>query len=442
MDSRSVAFLEVMLGLGAVGLLAFLILLVARAAQREPAANGRASPAWWGFLLAFLLTLVISVLLAIEFAPFGEEEIAEAPTATEEAVTEPAASAGAEEGTAEVASGDAAPTEPSEEGGAPPAEEPPATPATAEVGEDLPPTEAGETAASEAEVAEEPAAVAPQEPPDWRQGARGQAFYVVMLIVGGLALLGFLIVLFAQILPAHAAFASTESAPTTPAPKPDQPGAVETPSGARLIGLLLLAIMYLLLNWIYLERGDQHALLTNLVYPASLGVALVLLFDKATRVWSVKTGAETVREWLMCNGFAFLLLLGFLNLRGAPADETYASMFWDFLAIVLFFVAFWIVDRKVTAFRFLVGYAYLILLPVLLIIWRTTQGLVVAEDLSWWSTVWPVFFLSIIFFVLEVILLIASRDTPRHGIGALKDVVFVVLYAIALIAAIPPEVAA
>lgn len=421
MDSRSVAFLEVMIGLGAIGLLAFLILLVSRAALRTQAADGppaSASPAWWGFLLAFLLTVVIAVLLAVEFAPFGGEQEAEVPAA-------PEAVEGAES---------AAATETSEAGEA-------GTAASAEAEGEvaIAPAEVEAVAGGEIAVAE------PTEPVDWRLGGRGQAFYIVMLVIGGLALLGFLIVLFARILPAQAAFASSQAAPARAAEAAEgdgQPQAVETPSGARLIGLLLLAIMYLLLNWIYLGRADQHALLTDLVYPASLGVALVLLFDKATRVWSVKTGAETVREWFLCNGFAFLLLLGFLNLRGAPADETYAAMFWDFLAIVLFFVAFWIVDRKVTRFRFLVGYAYLIVLPILLIVWRATQGLVAPEDLSWWGTVWPVFFLSLIFFVLEVIMLMASRDTPRHGIAALKDAIFVVLYAITLIAAIPAEVAA
>lgn len=467
MDSRSIAFLEVMIGLGVAGLLAFLILLVARAAMRPMGDDTavKASPAWWGFLLAFLLTLIIAVLLAIHFAPFGEVQVTEAPAEETEAP---------EEGADTPAEGEAAPPAETAEAapeteGAPPdaaageegAATPPAEPADAETpaaSEDAAAPDApAETAAEEGAPAEadapppadaeapdaaEEVAAEPTGPPDWRLEGRGQAFYIVMLIIGGLALLGFLIVLFARILPAHAALAAPEAAPKPVAAEAEPPAMVETPSAARLIGLLLFAIMYLLLNWIYLERGDQHALLVTLVYPASLGVALVLLFDKATRAWSTKSGAETVREWLMCTGFTFLLLLGFLNLRDAAADETYASMFWDFLAIVLFFLAFWLVDRKATRYRFLIGYGYLILLPILLIIWRATQGVVMAEGLSWWDTVWPAFLLAIIFFVLEIILLIASRDAARHGIAAVKDVLFVVLYAITLIIAIPPEVAA
>lgn len=473
MDSRSIAFLEVMIGLGVAGLLAFLILLVARAAMRPMGDDtaAKASPAWWGFLLAFLLTLIIAVLLAIHFAPFGEEQVAEVPAEETEAPAEGAETPA--EGTEAPAEGEAAPPPETAEAapeaeGAPPdaaageegAATPPAEPADAETPaatEDAAAPEApAETAAEEGAAAEadappadaeapdaaEEVAAEPAGPPDWRLEGRGQAFYIVMLIIGGLALLGFLIVLFARILPAHAALAANEAAPKPAAAEAETPAMVETPSAARLIGLLLFAIMYLLLNWIYLERGDQHALLVTLVYPASLGVALVLLFDKATRAWSAKSGSETVREWLMCAGFTFLLLLGFLNLRDAAADETYAAMFWDFLAIVLFFLAFWLVDRKATRYRFLGGYGYLILLPILLIIWRATQGVVMPEGLSWWDTVWPAFLLAIIFFVLEIILLIASRDAARHGIAAVKDVLFVVLYAITLIIAIPPEVAA
>ena len=37
--------------------------------------------------------------------------------------------------------------------------------------------------------------------------------------------------------------------------------------------------------------------MVHLIYPAALGVALVLLFDKATRGWSAKGGGDTAREW-------------------------------------------------------------------------------------------------------------------------------------------------
>ena len=49
----------------------------------------------------------------------------------------------------------------------------------------------------------------------------------------------------------------------------------------------------LLLCWIALAPATQYALMTQLIYPASLGVALVLLFDKATRTWGLKPGAES-----------------------------------------------------------------------------------------------------------------------------------------------------
>ena len=53
----------------------------------------------------------------------------------------------------------------------------------------------------------------------------------------------------------------------------------------------------MLLCWIGLAPADQHALIVQLLYPASLGVALVLVFDKATRAWGEKSAAEATREW-------------------------------------------------------------------------------------------------------------------------------------------------
>lgn len=76
-----------------------------------------------------------------------------------------------------------------------------------------------------------------------------------------------------------------------------------------------------------------------------------------------------------------------------------------------------------------------------MLIWRAVLGVVAPEGQSWWETIWPVFLLALIFFVLEIILLIASRDTERHGIGGAKDAIFFILYGIALLSAIP-EVAA
>ena len=87
--------------------------------------------------------------------------------------------------------------------------------------------------------------------------------------------------------------------------------------------------------------------------PASLGVALVLVFDKATRAWGEKRAAEATREWLLCDLLMFLLLLAFLNLRSLAKPEAYVSSFWDILNLVLFFAAFWVIDRTASRSRFL-----------------------------------------------------------------------------------------
>ena len=94
-------------------------------------------------------------------------------------------------------------------------------------------------------------------------------------------------------------------------------------------------------------------------------------------------------------------------------------------------------DRKRTRYRFLFAYGYVIALPILLLIWRTVQEVPVPEELSWWSSVWPFFTLAIIFFVLEIISLTATRGTDHHAIPAVKDALFVLLYAIALLIAMP-----
>ena len=169
--------------------------------------------------------------------------------------------------------------------------------------------------------------------------------------------------------------------------------------------------------------------------------ARVLLFDKATRAWSVKTGGETVREWLFCDGLVFLLVLGYLNLRQAAAPENYAALELDLLFIVLFFVVFWLLDRALTRYRFLLAYGFMILLPIMLLVWRLVQAVAAPEGLSWWSTIWPFFFLAMIFFVLEIIMLIATTGPERSGLGAAKDAVFMVLFGILLIVAIPEAAA-
>jgi hypothetical protein len=348
MDSKSIAFLEVMIGIAVVGLVAFLVLLVVRSARRprEALAEGVEAPytpRWYEFALALALLVAVVLVLVWQLPPIAEVESATA---------------------------------------------------------------------------------------DWRAGSRSLAFLVVMLALAGLGLLAFLVVLFGSVLrgPRRAAFAQ---------PSAGEQAAVETPSAARLLGLLGLALAFLLLNWLYLPREQQYALMLYLIYPASLGVALVLLFDKASRSWQVKTAAETVREWLFCDAIVFLLVLGFLNLLRSPTQSEYAGLFWDFLFLALFFLAFWILDRKVTRYRFLVAYGTLIVLPILLLVWRTMQDVAVPEGLSWWSTVWPFFFLAIIFLVLEVIALVAAREAERHVLPAVKDAVFVALYGILLIVGIP-----
>lgn len=201
----------------------------------------------------------------------------------------------------------------------------------------------------------------------------------------------------------------------------------------RLLGLLGLALAVLLLCWIALSRVEQYGLVAQLLYPASLGVALVLLFDKATRTWGTKGGAETVREWLFCDLLVFLLVLAFLHLRNVAKPETYASSFWDILNVILFFAAFWLIDRTASRSRFLVGYGYLVILPVLLLIWNAVQS--VAAAASWWGSVWPFLILAGVFSVLEVVTLVTS--TPeRQTLPTLREALFVVLYAILLIIAV------
>jgi hypothetical protein len=345
MESRSTEFLEVMGGIAAIAIVAFLILMVARYLRRSrPEAAASAAPAAWEFILAVILLVVVAAAVVWQFAP----------------------------------------------------------------------------------IADQPAAAA-----DWRTGTRALVFFVVMLVVGGLGLLAFLIFLYARTLGENRA-AALQSEPAAAGE-----AATATHAGAGLLGLLLLALAFLVLNWAYLPPEQQFATMLHLIYPASLGTALVLLLDKASRAWNLKNAGETVREWLMCDLIVFLFLLGFMNLLWSPAEAGYAAMFWDFLHIVLFFLTFWILDRTATRFRFLVAYGYLILLPLLLWIWRLTQAVPVPEAISWWSSIWPFFFLAIVFFVLEVIALVATGDRDKQVVPAIKDVVFLVLYGILLAAAIP-----
>ncbi len=209
--------------------------------------------------------------------------------------------------------------------------------------------------------------------------------------------------------------------------------ALPAPSPLRILGLLALAVAIVLLCWIALSPMQQFGLLIQLIYPASLGVSLVLIFDKATRTWGTKGGAETFREWLFGDLLVFLLVLAFLHLRGIAKPEAYTVSFWDILNVALFFAAFWIVDRTAARGRFLFAYAYLVVLPVLLLIWDSVLG--VPAQASWWATIWPFLIVAAVFFVLEAVTLVSS-DGERQTLPAVKDVVFVVIYAVLLIVAV------
>jgi len=266
----------------------------------------------------------------------------------------------------------------------------------------------------------------------WRGETRSMVFLVAMLVFGLGALVAFVIGMFVRRrigVPA----AGTEGGSASSVFDP-----VETPAGTRLLGLLVLVVAFLVLNWVYVDTIGQYRLMVGLVYPAVLGVALVLLFDKATRAWSIKAKGEPFREWVFCDAAVFLIFLGFLNLIQFAVAESYNALFWDLLNLVLFFFVFWLVDRKVTRYRFLVAYAYFVLAPVLLYIWQlvhTVEGVV--ETVAWWSSVWPFVILAIIFMVIEIIALIATRGSQRQGGGAVRDTVFIALYGILLLGAVP-----
>jgi hypothetical protein len=270
---------------------------------------------------------------------------------------------------------------------------------------------------------------------DWRSDDRTITFAAVMV---ALAVVGLVVsLIYALVQSAHggatpgavarrSAETAAEAAPADAAP------ASPAPSPLRVLGLLALVVAIVLLCWIALAPAAQYGLIGQLIYPAGLGVTLVLLFDKATRTWSVKPRAESFREWLLCDLLAFLLILAFLNLRGAPKPEAYSGSFWDLLNVVLFFIAFWVIDRTAVRGRFLIAYGYLVALPVLLLIWQSVLG--VAAPASWWASIWPFLILAAVFFVLEAVTLVASTGA-RQTLPAIKDTLFVVLYAVLLIVA-------
>ena len=266
----------------------------------------------------------------------------------------------------------------------------------------------------------------------WRGETRSMVFLVAMLVFGLGALVAFVIGMFVR-RRVGVPVAGTEGGSAS-----SVPNTVETPAGTRLLGLLVLVVAFLVLNWVYVDTIGQYRLMVGLVYPAVLGVALVLLFDKATRAWSIKAKGEPFREWVFCDAAVFLIFLGFLNLIQFAVAESYNALFWDLLNLVLFFFVFWMVDRKVTRYRFLVAYAYFVLAPVLLYIWQLVHTVEdVVETVAWWSSVWPFVILAIIFMVIEIIALIATRGSQRQAGGAVRDTVFIALYGILLLGAAP-----
>ena len=130
-----------------------------------------------------------------------------------------------------------------------------------------------------------------------------------------------------------------------------------------------------------------------------------------------------------------------VNLLNVTDPATYAGMLWDMIHVAAFLLVLWITDRKTARLRFLLVHAYLIALPILLLIWQSQMGVETPEGINWWETIWPFFFLAIIFFVVELIIQIATPRDGGHGIGTLKDVVFLALYVIFLIIAQPEAVA-
>ena len=263
---------------------------------------------------------------------------------------------------------------------------------------------------------------------NWQTDTRTIAFAAIMVALGVIGLGVSLIYALVQ-----SATAPAVRRPTAASAEPATPGTMPVPSPLRILGLLLLVVAIILLCWIALPAAQQHGLILQLIYPATLGLSLVLLFDKATRTWGTKGGAETFREWLFCDLLVFLLVLAFLHLRGIAKPEAYTVSFWDLLNVVLFFAAFWIVDRTAARGRFLFAYGYLVVLPVLLLIWDSVLG--VATQASWWATMWPFLIVAAVFFVLEAVTL-ASSDGDRQTLPAVKDVVFVVIYAVLLIVAV------
>ena len=349
MDDRSAAFLEVMIGIAIIGVLAFVVLFFAGRVRMATSAGARQlNIRWPQILLAVVLLIVVALAILWQFPPL--------------------------DGGSKTAGG----------GG-------------------------------------------------WRSDPDARVFFIIMLAVAAGAILVFLATLVIRANPKLAARPADEEDAAAQA----GPATVEAPSAARLFGLLLLVAAILLLCWIYLKPDLQYALVLYLLYPATFAVALVMLFDKASRSWSAKNGGESFREWLLCDLLVFFLILGFLNLLESKAGAKYEALIWDMLHLAAFLLVFWLLDRRLARLRFFFAYLYLMLLPILLLIWRAVQGVPAARDPDWWGTIWPLFFLGALFFVLELIAVIASSDREKQAVPAIKDALYVVLIGITLISAVP-----
>ena len=265
---------------------------------------------------------------------------------------------------------------------------------------------------------------------DWRGEAAGDVFLVAMLAVAAAAAVAFLVYLVVR----------AARRPGRARGAEDDGDAIESPAGVRLLGLALLAVLFLAMAWVHAPPALAFALVANLLYPAAFALALVLLFDKAARAWAVKGAGISFREWLHCDAFTILLVLGYLNLLSHADPQAYSALFWDALHVALFVFVFWFVDRKFTRFRWLVGLAYLTLLPLLLWAWRLTGAIATPEGLSWWSTPWPFIVLGLVACAVEIIVLAAGgRGESVRGDGTaghiVKDALFFVLYGGLLVAA-------
>ena len=75
--------------------------------------------------------------------------------------------------------------------------------------------------------------------------------------------------------------------------------------------------------------------------------------------------------------------------------------------------------------RFLLGYGYLVVLPLLAVEFLAVRSWASPDPRSWWASAWPFLILSGVFFVLEVVTLVASSG-ERQTLPAVKDAVFVV----------------